>query len=289
VTRAGEHWPGKGIHYRMHPENVGCLLAAGIDCCVLANNHVLDFGRAGLVETLEVLAAAGISTCGAGRGAGEALAPAGIDLGDAGRVVVYGFGAQSSGIPAEWAAGGGRPGVNLLPQRPGAAADAVLSAVAAQTGRGDLVVVSIHWGGNFGYEIPREQRELAHRLVDSGAVDVVHGHSSHHARGVEIYRGKPIFYGCGDFINDYEGIAGHEQYRGDLAVAWFVEWDRRSRSVAAIDAVPLRSRALRLRMAADADVEWLRGTLERECAPLGVRVERAQHDRLRLTGDGATH
>src|SRR5690606_15954844 len=64
ITRSDSPWPGKGIHYRMHPENIGCLTAAGIDCCVLANNHVCDWGFGGLAETLDVLRAAGIRTAG---------------------------------------------------------------------------------------------------------------------------------------------------------------------------------------------------------------------------------
>src|SRR6476660_2782034 len=69
VTTSDDAQPGKGIHYRMHPENLPCITSAEIDCCGLANNHVLDWGRAGLVQTLGVLQAAGLRTAGAGRDA----------------------------------------------------------------------------------------------------------------------------------------------------------------------------------------------------------------------------
>ena len=72
--RSDDFAPGKAVHYRMNPDNLGCLLAARPDVCVLANNHVLDFGRRGLDETLDVLGAAGLPTAGAGRDAAEALA-----------------------------------------------------------------------------------------------------------------------------------------------------------------------------------------------------------------------
>ena len=62
VTRSSDHWRGKDIHYRMHPDNLPCLTAAGIDCCVLANNHVLDWGYAGLDETLATLKRVNIKT-----------------------------------------------------------------------------------------------------------------------------------------------------------------------------------------------------------------------------------
>ncbi|HSW17234.1 MAG TPA: CapA family protein [Ramlibacter sp.] len=66
VTAGGAPWPGKGIHYRMHPANIDCLRAARLDGCSLANNHVLDWGHVGLADTLAALAAAGIASAGAG-------------------------------------------------------------------------------------------------------------------------------------------------------------------------------------------------------------------------------
>jgi poly-gamma-glutamate capsule biosynthesis protein CapA/YwtB (metallophosphatase superfamily) len=62
VTRSNDPWPGKSIHYRMHPQNVPCLTVAGIDCCVIANNHVLDWSYAGLAETLTTLHQANLKT-----------------------------------------------------------------------------------------------------------------------------------------------------------------------------------------------------------------------------------
>ena len=76
VTSAETPWPGKGIHYRMHPENIGCLRSAKVSGCALANNHVLDWGYDGLLETLKTLDAAGIAHAGAGNDAEEAMQPA---------------------------------------------------------------------------------------------------------------------------------------------------------------------------------------------------------------------
>jgi len=98
VTASEDAAPDKSIHYRMHPANTRCLTAAKIDCCVLANNHVLDWGRSGLLETLEVLHGAGIRTAGAGRDDTEAAAPALIELPGRGRVLVFAFGMESSGV-----------------------------------------------------------------------------------------------------------------------------------------------------------------------------------------------
>ncbi|NBC33799.1 MAG: hypothetical protein GVY13_14085 [Alphaproteobacteria bacterium] len=113
VTRS-EDAADKGINYRMSPENAGCLTAAGVDACVLANNHVLDWGRRGLEETLDVLHGLDIRTAGAGRDPQEAFAPAVIPVPGKGRVLVYGIGHSSSGIPPAWAAHRGRPGLALV-------------------------------------------------------------------------------------------------------------------------------------------------------------------------------
>ncbi|MGX5652899.1 CapA family protein, partial [Hydrogenophaga borbori] len=66
VTADGEPWPRKGIHYRMHPDNIACLRSAGLSACALANNHALDWGPAGLLDTQRALARAGVGGGGAG-------------------------------------------------------------------------------------------------------------------------------------------------------------------------------------------------------------------------------
>src|SRR5581483_8942722 len=149
VTRSDGYWRGKGIHYRMHPDNVPCILAARIDCCVLANNHVLDYGHRGLVETLETLARAGVRTAGAGRSLEEAARPAVIDVPGKGRVVVFGFGTETSGIPPAWAATGERPGVNFI-DLSDATVGRIRRAIRRIKRPRDVVVASIHWGGNWG-------------------------------------------------------------------------------------------------------------------------------------------
>ncbi len=117
VTLDGEPWPGKGIHYRMNPANIAVLTAAGIDVCSLANNHVLDWGYEGLRQTLEILRANGIAVAGAGESLDAATAPAVVEH-SAGRVLVFGLGLGSSGIPEAWAAGPQRAGVARLPDDP---------------------------------------------------------------------------------------------------------------------------------------------------------------------------
>ena len=278
VTRSDD-WLPKGINYRMHPENVACLKAAAIDCCVLANNHVLDWGRSGLTETLETLQKAGITTAGAGRDAAEAAAPAIQPIGSRNRIVTFAFASPTSGIPRDWAAGVHTPGVNLLDE---GTVERIASDVRRVKQPGDIFLASLHWGGNWGYEIPREQMLLAHRLIDEADIDVVHGHSAHHPKGIEVYAGRLVLYGCGDFLTDYEGIEGHEEFRGDLALMYFPTLDPSEGRLVRLDVTPLQIRRFRLNRASKEDVGWLRDTLDRECAKLGTRVESTADDRLGL-------
>src|SRR5690606_3697385 len=93
VTRSDD-WEDKGINYRMHPDNIGALTEARIDCCVLANNHVLDYGPAGLHETLATLRAHKIATAGAGRDEAEAWRPALLPLPAGRRIIVFRLGLE---------------------------------------------------------------------------------------------------------------------------------------------------------------------------------------------------
>ncbi|MGZ5199214.1 MAG: CapA family protein [Telluria sp.] len=280
VTASEEAWPGKGIHYRMHPDNLPCLTAAGIDCCVLANNHVLDWGYAGLAETVDSLRRAGIATAGAGRDAASAAEPAVLDVPGKGRVLVFAWALPDSGVPPAWAAAPARPGVNLLPDLGARSVDTVARRVRAVKRPGDVAVVSLHWGGNWGYDIPARQRRFAHGLVDTASADVVYGHSSHHVKAIEVYRGKPILYGCGDFLNDYEGISGYEEFRGDLALMYFPRMQAGQLVRCTMTATQIRH--LRANLAADPDVGWLADTLDREGRQFGTGVSRLGGPGLQL-------
>ena len=270
VTRSDDPAPGKAVHYRMHPDNLDALAVAAPDVCTLANNHVLDFGVAGLEETLQVLHDAGLATAGAGRHAAAAREPAVVDLGSGRRVLVVALGTTSSGVPPEWAATD-HPGVHLVVRPTSAAAEAVLDLVRSRRRPGDVVVASVHWGSHWGHQLPDDHLAFGHALVDGG-VDVVHGHSSHHPRPVEPYRDGLVLHGCGDLVNDYEGIRGHEAYRSDLRLLYLVRVDVGRRRVVGLRMVPLRARRLRLERAGAEEVEWLATMLDRASRPVGGHV-----------------
>ena len=280
VTYSDDFAPEKGVHYRMSPENLPCLSVARPCVYTVANNHVMDFGPRGLEETLSALALAGIATAGAGRDISEARRPAVVTVRDS-RVVVLAFGAWSSGIPDSWAATRHRAGVDLLPDLSAATAGEVAARLRQDKRPGDVVVASVHWGSNWGHGVPAEHVGFAHRLIDGG-VDVVHGHSSHHPRPIEVYAGKLILYGCGDLIDDYEGIGGYESYRDDLRLQYFAFVEPDSGRLAQLQMVPLQARQMRLHHASSEDAEHLRSVLDRISRDFGSRIARNRDGMLAL-------
>lgn len=265
-------WLPKGINYRMHPANAPVLTAAGIDVCALANNHVLDWGEQGLTESLATLTRLGIQSAGAGANQKKAQAPAVVELAS-GRVLVFSMATGSSGVPSEWCAGPGQAGIALLPDLSMETIQHVQALVHRWKRPQDLVIASIHWGGNWGYAIPEAHAVFARRLLAEAGVDLVHGHSSHHIQGLEVYRGKLIIYGCGDFINDYEGIRGLESYRSDLPVMFFPCLSPDTGRLASLRLVPLHLRRFRLEKASQQDSQWLKNVLNREGNKTGTSFE----------------
>lgn len=272
VTRSEEFAPGKAVHYRMNPANLPCVAAVRPDACVLANNHVLDFGHPGLGETLDALAGARLAAVGAGHDATHAWRPVVVTTEGDRRVLVFAVGAASSGIPASWAATPDRAGVAFAGELSDAAAAEIAGRVRNLKRATDIAVVSIHWGSNWGYGVSGDQTRFAHRLIDGGA-DVVHGHSSHHPRPIEVYRGRLVLYGCGDLVNDYEGITGYEEFRDDLRLLYFVSVDPDTGALAGLRMVPMQARQMRLRHAPRQDAGWLRGVLGKVSRHFGSRVD----------------
>ena len=282
VTSSEDAWKGKGIHYRMSPANTPCLTAAKLDCCVLANNHVLDWGRSGLAESLYTLHQAGLHTAGAGHEQEEAAAPARIEVDNKGRVLIFAFAMESSGTGAGWAATKESAGINFLGDLSERAVDRIAQQVVNEKRAGDIAVISIHWGGNWGFDVSYQERTFAHRLIDTAGIDVVHGHSSHHVKGIEVYQEKPIIYGCGDFLNDYEGIGGHEVYRADLSLMYFPVVDASTGRLLQFTATPTQIRHFRVNRAPEEGMLWLFECLNREGMKLGTRVERQADDTFLL-------
>ncbi len=282
ITESNDYWKGKGIHYRMHPKNIPIVNVAQIDFCSLANNHILDWGYTGLSETLETLKSARVKTAGAGRTLQEAEKPAVLQAPGKGRVIVFSYGSGTSGIPHSWAASDNRPGVNLLKDLSDKTVKRIAEHVSGIKKNGAIIIASIHWGRNWGYDIPPGQKAFAHNLIDKAGVDIVHGHSSHHVKGIEVYKGRLIIFGAGDLVNDYEGIGGHEEFRPDLSLMYFANVDPSSGELIQLQMTPTQMKRFSIQMATRKDALWLKDTLNREGKKLGTRVEINNKNRLTL-------
>jgi poly-gamma-glutamate synthesis protein (capsule biosynthesis protein) len=174
------------------------LETASINAVSLANNHVLDYGDDALSEMLDLLDRAGIVHSGAGVNYAQASGLATTEVG--GRKL--GLLAFTDNEP-DWEATADEPGVFYVPiDLNDSRAEKLLRLIRESSRLVDLLIVSAHWGSNWGYHPPREHVVFAHALIEAGA-DTVFGHSSHVFRGIEFYKGRPILYSAGNFIDDY--------------------------------------------------------------------------------------
>ncbi len=188
----------KVFHFRSDARNVAVLQAAGITAVSLANNHTLDFGEEALFEMLQVLDAAGIHHAGAGRTLAEASQAAVVEV----HGLRIGLLAFTDNEPP-WAATADCPGVWYVPiDVHDRRARQLFERIRQIKPSVDVLIVSAHWGPNWGYAPPATHPSFGRALIDAGA-DLVVGHSGHVFRGIERYQGRAILYCLGDFIDDY--------------------------------------------------------------------------------------
>jgi poly-gamma-glutamate capsule biosynthesis protein CapA/YwtB (metallophosphatase superfamily) len=201
VASSGRPWSrwSKTFHFRADPIATVALQAAGVDCVTLANNHVLDYEEAALLEMFDLLQQGGIAFAGAGRDLAEACRPAILDAHGL-RVGVIAF----TDNEPDWCAERNLPGTNYIPitldER---ALGPVRQTIDfARAGGANLVVFTIHWGPNMVRRPSPLFRRFARAVIDAGA-DVFFGHSAHIFQGIELYQGCPIIYDAGDFVDDH--------------------------------------------------------------------------------------
>lgn len=210
-------------------EQAKLLSDIGIDCCSIANNHVLDFKFDGVKDSIQFLNENGIKWFGFGKNWEVAWKPRMCNLKlssfsngyagdnvkvDSRKVKIAFFGLADHFV--EWKATNQKAGINYFDVRYFSCAgegnpnhstwtnfeiiEEQLNKVRKKT---DLIVFSIHWGDNFQDGVLESFRLFAHCLIDAG-VNIVHAHSSHHVQAVEAYNEGIIMYGCGEFLNDYD-------------------------------------------------------------------------------------
>jgi poly-gamma-glutamate synthesis protein (capsule biosynthesis protein) len=275
ITTQGKPWPNKWIHYRMNPRNVAVLVHADVDFCALANNHVMDWGYVGLAETVNTLATAGIAHAGVGGKRASASSPAILPVPGKGRAIVVSFAMLSGHMPSPWAADAKKPGVNLI-EASERGLDAVKQSVAGVKRPGDVLIASVHAGNNYGHEIEPGERELFRRLIDEAKFDLIQCHSSHHVKAIELHNGRPILYGTGDVINDYEGLPVTPEraaFLPSVGTIVFADFSPADRSCTGLFLCPTRLRRMRVERASADDAQSLAAILSRESAQFGTRIE----------------
>lgn len=302
-------WPDKKYNYRTHPANLSVLTAAHVDYANLANNHILDYTEEGLLETAWSLKDVRIPFGGAGETTDEAYKPVRLWVPREKQEYRYrSAGGPVQAIPASWEAREGLKGLafdvysfadhprewgsvptfHFIDYEDGTRVKLkrlLGSGVKDdQAGAGEhacaaLKIVSVHWGPNYSWFPSEKIRSLAHFLVDECGVDIIHGHSSHHLQGVEIYKGSVIMYGCGDFVDDY---VLREKFRNDLGAVWKViaresedsEEGEKGLVLDRLEIFPTRIelfRAFRLDVG-DKDHAWVRRKIAELSGELGTEV-----------------
>jgi poly-gamma-glutamate synthesis protein (capsule biosynthesis protein) len=274
VSDRGRRRPGRTYYFRADPDwAIPALEAANTSAATLANNHVLDYGSRALSDTGAQLSGADIAHAGAGSDRERALRPAVREIGGLTVAIV----ALTDQSPS-YAAGAEKPGTAYTHLGAAPARTRPLVSRALEDARAadpDLTIATLHWGPNWETTPSAGQQEFARWLVDHG-VDVVHGHSAHVIQGVEVYRGRPIIYDAGDFVDDYvikPDLHNDRSFCFELQVA-----DGR---VDALRLVPVEIEAESVRPAHEDAAAWLRDRMISLSAPFETTCYRSG-DGLRI-------
>ncbi|MBI4331114.1 MAG: CapA family protein [Chloroflexi bacterium] len=203
-------------------QKVSCLTSAGFQVMSLASNHTLDFGEGCLLDSIETLKRSGIAAIGAGKNIEEARRPAIVERNG----TRIGFLGYCTVLPRGYEAKAGKAGaapmraitsyeqVDWQPGMPPRVLSfahqedlaALLADIKTLRPTVDVLVLSLHWGVHYIPSIiAMHQKEIAYAAIDAG-VDVILGHHAHILKGIEVYKGKVIFYSLGNFVTDSRPI-----------------------------------------------------------------------------------
>ena len=292
--------------HRSHPLNVEALVDANIDLVSLANGHSLDFREDGLLDTYEALDAAGIRHMGSGIDRATALRPTVITA--LGRKLAFfalsaaGGGLRDAAGQEMWAANEQRPGIAHFELWEDEGRAEILSEMAHEVRelraaqRISLVIVSVCWGAHgpdgrplaAGGAVPLVIRQFARSLVTEVGVQLVHGHGTGGAMGLEVHEGVPILYSCGALLTDEPaaGAAGPASAASaDAGASAAARPDsgyiarlmlRPSDNLGWVELRPVQSRLLQVNQARGRELARALGALEAQCRALGSTCRRSR-------------
>lgn len=213
--------PSGGVPLFPAAHNLDAFAAVGFNILSMANNHIVDAGHAAMLENRARLRAQGVSTCGAGLNLQDARTPAilernGVRIAVLAYASVFPMGYEArSNVPGlapmraynlwreaidNYHIPGTPPRIQTVPDETDLAN--LAQDIASARANADLVFISFHWGDFLRpFHLTDHETRTARWCIDQGA-DMIIGHHHHALRGIEWYRGKPIFYGLGHFVFD---------------------------------------------------------------------------------------
>jgi poly-gamma-glutamate synthesis protein (capsule biosynthesis protein) len=253
--------PPKAFYFRARPAAVEVLRHAGVGLCTLANNHALDAGADGLLDTLRLLDAHGIAHAGAGADLAAARAPAVLDLGGQRRGVLACCDHQ-----ADFAASATQAGIDYLDLADPLRVEALVQRVRELAAQVDHAVVSLHWQPNWVPAVSADYRALARRLVAAGA-RLVWGHSPHHFLGVEWLGQAVVLYSSGGLLDDY---AVEPYFRNDRQLLFEITLG--AGAVSRVRALPLALGFAHTAPAEGQTRQWIVDRLAAQCRAHGSAV-----------------
>ena len=190
----GKALNGKAWTFRANPERVKYLNEMGVDLALLANNHVYDYGKDAMLDTLATLKDAGIDYFGAGANLEEAMKPVYVNLD--GKTVAFVAASRAEKYKMTPQATEEEPGI-LRCYDP----ELFIEVIKEARANADFVVACVHWGTERSTVLEDAQLDTARQYIDAGA-DMIVGSHSHCLQGMEYYNGKPIIYSLGNFWFD---------------------------------------------------------------------------------------
>eukprot|EP01084_Bolivina_argentea_P282692 483955_1 len=293
ITTSNDYFPERAVHYRMHPQNIYTLKTLETHTnnnnlvCNIANNHILDYGYNGLNETIKTLYNNNISYVGVGLNINDAWKPVIIALPSKNcRIFIFGCGTQSGYIPEQWTATNTKSGINMV--NPYNHSKVYIQNIMKHIKKHvllyhkrdnmkNIIILTIHWGSHYAFQIEQDFITFAHVLIDYNeeneiGIDMIHGHSSHNIKGFEIYKNKAIFYGCGNFINDYEGRPSHSEFHKYLGFMYFVDLNVNNGNVNNVFLKGTHIKQFSITYAKDEYLMWLYYTINKLCQRFNISL-----------------
>lgn len=279
ITSCTDIWAGKpkAFYFGAPVQAAQALADAGIDLVSLANNHALDFGVEGLLDTLHLLREHRVRYAGAGIDIDHAVTPVIIDC----HGIKFGMVAFCD-HQADFAARQNHPGIAYLDlDNERAAVAAFRKALAPlRYAAVDWPILSLHWGPNMVFRPSAKFRRLAHAAIEMGW-KILFGHSAHVYQGIEIYHGCPILYAAGDLVDDYYV---DPDFKNDHQLLFELELTRSALQRIALHPVFIEDCQTRRATGEQFEtiVEWMASL----CHEMGTRVQR-QGEKIWIEGGNA--